>query len=162
VVLAEQGIGKREKGFHDTFFAQVCDDVVVTGCEEWDIIDRERFRRRFASVLDHRLRRFHFVSGLRGMEARKATDAAGLEAAGITLLESRIRELSQPMGRTSAIQEGLCQLADDLSYWLGSIRNERGDRFKVWWRPDSWSRWSVCMPQSAIKHRLSAQLGATS
>ena len=158
VVLAEQGIGKREKSFHDAFFGEVCDDIVVTGCDDWEAHDKERFRRRFADAFQSRMPRFHFVSGLQGMRARQASDSAGLEAAGITLLETRIRELSDCAGRITAIQDALLQLATDLRCWLSDYRDARRGRLKSWWRPDSWSRWSACMPESAIKRRLTTLL----
>jgi GTP-binding protein EngB required for normal cell division len=160
VVLAEQGIGKREKSFHDAFFGEVCDDVIVTGCDDWEAHDKERFQRRFAETFQSRMPRFHFVSGLQGMRARKAADSVGLEAAGITLLETRIRELIDRPGRVAAIQDSLLQLTADLRCWLSEYRDARRGRLKFWWRPDSWSRWSACMPESAIKKRLSAELGA--
>lgn len=160
VVLAEQGIGKREKLFHDAFFGEVCDDIVVTGCDDWEAYDKERFRRRFADAFQSRMPRFHFVSGLQGMRARQAADSAGLEAAGITLLETRIRELIDCAGRIAAIQDTLLQLATDLRCWLCDYRDARRGRLKSWWRPDSWSRWSACMPDNAIKNRLSNELEA--
>ncbi len=43
VVLADIGIGKREVEFHDQFFSEVCDDLVVTGCEDWDPREQARF-----------------------------------------------------------------------------------------------------------------------
>ena len=87
VVLAEQGIGKREISFYDQFFADICDDVVVTGCEDWGQEDRDRFRRRFAECFGQRMPAFHFVSGLEGLKARQTNDQLRLEAAGIPLLE---------------------------------------------------------------------------
>ena len=98
VVLAEQGIGRREVEFRDRFFAEVCDDLVVTGCEDWDVDDRGRFRRRFSGLLGDRTPTFHFVSGLQGLDARRKADGEALEAAGIAELERRIRELAEPKG----------------------------------------------------------------
>ena len=158
VVLAEQFIGSREKQFHGKFFAEMCDDIVVTGCEDWEQNDRERFRRRYAEALGQRLPRFHFVSGLRGLKARNAADAAGLEAAGITLLESRIRELADPVGRTASLRQTLCELAHDLSFWLREYRDERGSSLSRWWRPDSWDRWKYNVPPSDLKETLTQAL----
>lgn len=158
VVLADQGIGKREKSFHEAFFGDVCDDIVVTGCDDWEAHDKDRFRRRYVDTFQSRLPRFHFVSGLQGLHARQAADPIGLEAAGITLLETRIRELVDCAGRLTAIQDALLQLAGDLRCWLSDFRNARRGRLKSWWRPDSWSRWSACLPGSAIKDRLSSEL----
>lgn len=158
VVLADQGIGQREKSFHDSFFAQICDDVVATGCEDWENQDRERFRRRFADLFGTHLPRFHFVSGLQGIQARAANDAAGLESAGITLLEERIRELADGGGRTSALKEGLEQLAADLCFWLGEFRDSRQRKLDQFWRPDSWSRWRACLPGNRWKEQVSKAL----
>lgn len=162
VVLAEQGIGKTEMSFHDTYFGEVCDDIVVTGCDDWEVLEKERFRRRFADAFHSRMLRFHFASGLQGLHARQAGDAVGVEAAGITHLEARIRELSDSGGRLVAIQEALGQIAADLQCWLNDYRDSRRERLKVWWRPDSWSRWIACMPDNPTKGRLSAQLRAAS
>lgn len=158
VVLAEQGIGKREMSFHNTFFGEVCDDIVVTGCDDWDTNDRERFRRRFASTFHSHMPQFHFVSGLQGVRARQAADPMGLEAAGIPLLESRIRELDDYRGRLAAIEAALLQLADDLRCWLTDYRDVRRSPLKSWWRPDSWSRWSACLPGNQTKVRLLTQM----
>ena len=75
MVLADEGIGEREMSFCDAFFAEVCDDVVVTGSEDWEPHDRDRFRRRYADSFGARMPRFHFVSGLKGGEARRTHDA---------------------------------------------------------------------------------------
>ena len=158
VVYADNGIGKREKDFHDEFFQDVCHDIVVTGCEEWNQSERERFRQRFSEAVDIRLPRFHFVSGLKGLEARIASDVTGLRQAGIIDLEARISELSATAGQTSAMVDSLCSLAGDVSFWLRSYRDERRLPLKEWWRPDSWSRWSACMSENVIKVRLSSQL----
>jgi hypothetical protein len=48
VVLGEQGIGKREFDFQEKMFAQICDDLIVTGCDDWNEKDKSRFRQRFA------------------------------------------------------------------------------------------------------------------
>jgi len=158
VVLAEQGIGKREMQFHKAFFGQVCDDVIVTGSEDWDAQERERFRRRFSVLFHSRIPQFHFVSGLNGMHARKATDLAGLEAAGITLLETRIRELADSTGRFTAIQEALLQLFGELGQWLRDQSKSRSMQAKGYWRPDSWSRWIACSPLNPLKRKMLAEM----
>ncbi|MBN2579384.1 MAG: dynamin family protein [Pirellulales bacterium] len=159
VVLADQGIGKREKSFCDTFFAEICDDVVVTGSEDWESRDRERFRRRYADVFSGRRPQFHFVSGLKGAEARRAQDAESLEKAGIPMLEARIRELVNPAGRLAAVKEGIIRLAEDLHYWLKQFRDNQQRPLSTWWRPDSWSRWRACQPKNPLKQQLMAHLG---
>lgn len=140
VVLAEQGIGNREKQFHDQLIAQVCDDIIVTGCEDWTSADRERFRRRFGALFELRMPQFHFVSGLQGLEARLTGDAQQLESAGIRVLETHIQALADPHQRSITIQQTILQIADDLGYWLHSFR-EKGRRLEPRWRPDSLARW---------------------
>lgn len=143
VVLADQGIGSREKRFHDDFFAEVCDDLVVTGCDDWDNNDREKFRKRFLASFGSRLPKFHFVSGLQGLEARKAQDQSGLESAGITALEERIRDLANPQGREASVRRQLEQLTQDIAWWWGDHNSDGGRLLQPWWRPDSWSRFSA-------------------
>ncbi len=161
VVLAEQGIGKREKNFCDEFFADVCDDVIVTGAEDWEANDRQRFRQRYADAFGNRMPRFHFVSGLKGAEARRAKDAEALEAAGIPMLESRIRELADPAGRLAAVQNSLHQLAEDLTFWLARFRDRQRQPLRVWWRPDSWARWRATLSNHPLHKRLTEQLQVT-
>jgi hypothetical protein len=143
VVLAEQGIGSREKHFHDTFFSHVCDDLIVTGCDDWEPDDCARFRKRFADALASRLVRFHFVSGKKGAEARTANDDGGLEKAGITSLTKRLQELADPVGREAVVQTELDQLARDIAWWFSEYRDRRGRPVPHWWRPDSWYRFAA-------------------
>lgn len=159
VVLAEQGIGRREQQFHRQFLAEVCDDVLVTGSEDWDERDRARFRQRFAHELGQRLPRFHFVSGLQGLRARRAGDPAGLERAGVTALESRLAELADPAGRQAAQIANLLQLAGDLADWRREFRDERQRPPRRFWRPDSWTRWAVFLPEDGLKRQLIERLG---
>ncbi len=154
IVLADQGIGKAEKSFHDRFFAGICDDIVVTGSENWDHPDRERFRRRFMQTFAQRMPRFHFVSGLLGFEARKIADAHALEAAGITLLEKRVRELTSPSGRHKSVENDLKQLAEDVGHWLDEFRDTRDQPLRHKWRGDSWYRWMTMTPESDLKQDL--------
>ena len=158
VVLAEQGIGKREKSFHDQFFADVCDDVVVTGSEDWDPMDRQRFQRRFAQSFGQRLPAFHFVSGKEGGKARQAEDMEGLERFGIAALERRIQELSDPAGRDAALEQALKQLAEDINFWMGEFRDDRGLPLRGRWRPDRWSYWLVNAPEGELKAFITSQL----
>jgi GTP-binding protein EngB required for normal cell division len=142
VVLADQGIGSREKRFHDDFFSEVCDDVVVTGCDDWDKNDCARFRRRFADSCGNRRPAFHFVSGLQGLQAKKSQDQSALESAGITALESRIRELANPIGREAAARSQILQLTEDIAWWLNEFRDSKDRSLQEWWRPDSWLRFT--------------------
>lgn len=162
VVLADQGIGRREMEFHDRLLADVCDDVLVTGCEDWEEHERQRWRRRFIDAFSGRLPAFHFVSGLAGVEARRRGDERALEEAGITELEKRIRELAEPEGRHWAAQQQLRQLAEDLAYWLDQYRDERGWPLKPWLRPDSWARWSRNVPDTTLKQTMTSRLERSS
>lgn len=158
VVLAEQGIGKREKSFHDELFAKVCDDVVVTGCEAWSREDRDRFKQRYARCFEHRMPTFHFASGLAGITARTANDQQALETAGITLLENRIRQLANSDERSSAIESSLLQLADDLGRWMREYGTRRDARSANLWRPDSWGRWKTVAACDVLVRQLTEML----
>ncbi|MGE4102054.1 MAG: dynamin family protein [Pirellulales bacterium] len=158
IVLAEQGIGKREMQFHDRFFAEICDDVVVTGCEDWGDRDRERFRQRFLAQFYQRIPAFHFVSGLEGLRSRQTEDAAGFEAAGIPLLEARIRQLADPRGRLTSLADAIGQLVEDMGAWFVEFRDDRGEALQTWWRPDSWLRWSSAAGQDASRQSLHRML----
>lgn len=146
VVMADQGIGKFEKGIYNDLLAEACDDVIVTGAEDWDTTDRDRFRRRFGGLLAGgtgaraKVPLFHFVSGLRGIEARQANDQEALEKAGISALTKRIRKLAEVVGRTSSIEQRLIQLAQDLREWLYDYRDHSDLPLTTWFRPDSFAR----------------------
>ncbi len=158
VVLADQGIGRREKEFHDHFFSEVCDDIVVTGSEDWEQPDRERFRRRYEDKCGRWPPRFHFASGLKGLESRLANDSEGLEKAGITDLESRIRELGNPERRTETIRQTLCSLSEELGYWLREFRDSRGLPLDQRWRPDSWLRFKAAPACDGLLDQLTTAL----
>jgi hypothetical protein len=158
IVLAEQGIGRRERSFHEKFFADICDDVVVTGCDGWEPVDLKRCRERFAESFGRRSPVFHFVSGLNGIKARAAKNEAGLEAAGIVLLEQRIRELSDPSARMDAARYAIEQLTAELSSWIAEHQTRAGRPVSSVWRPDSWSRWQVAASQTEFTRKLHADL----
>jgi hypothetical protein len=101
---------------------------------------------------------FHFVSGLQGLQGRQENDHQRLEAAGIPLLERRIRQLGVARGRLTAVHSALRNLADDVRCWLEEFRDARGFKLARWWRPDSWSRWQACLPQSPLKNDLASIL----
>lgn len=126
VTLGEQGIGRREADFHQEHLAAVCDDVVVTGCEDWDEQDRRRYKRRFASLFEHRIPQFHFVSGQ--------------EQHGQLSLQERIRQLARPSDRLAAAQSALQELLVDLGEWARIEAEERNCARVELWRPDSWRR----------------------
>lgn len=158
IVLADQGIGKREMDFYERMLVDACDDVVVTGCEDWDDRDRNRFRQRFARAFGHRLPQFHFVSGLQGLRAKLAGNHEALESAGILALEERIRSLADATARTMHIERSVIQLAKDLTFWLGELRDVRGLPLRSWWRPDSWGRWQSARLKGDLHKPLTAIL----
>jgi GTP-binding protein EngB required for normal cell division len=141
VVLGEQGIGKREKEFHNSFFGEICDDVIVTGCDDWEESDKSNFRKRFSAIFSQRLPRFHFVSGKRGNIAKQQNNRDELERAGIPALEERIKSLADAGGRFQAIIEGYRQLGRDMRDWHGENAEDATGGIASLWRPDSWIRW---------------------
>lgn len=162
VVLAEAGIGKREQLFHEEFLAAVCDDVVVTGCDDWSEGDQQRFRRRFSPTLGLQSPEFHFVSGRQALRARLVHDNVGLEAAGIPDLERRIRDMANTDARIQALTRRMTVLCQNLGAWFNDYRDARREPLRTWWRPDSWSRWTE-LPRCSFKTQLDEvlQQGAT-
>ena len=160
VVLGEQGILKGEKDFHDKFFGHFCDDVIVTGCDDWEPRDKERFRQRFAQTFQDRMPVFHFASGKLGLKARKTDDAEALEQAGIPAIEERIKSLANPEGRIKGVENALLGLATDLADWLGDFRSEQDTRRTVpFWRPDSFDRWAAACKGDPLQNDLNGIFG---
>ncbi len=146
VVMADQGIGKVENRVYNDVLAEVCDDIIVTGAEDWDSNDRARFRKRFGGLLAGgggtraKVPLFHFVSGLKGLEARQNNDRDALEHAGIVALGKRIRTLAQTAGRTDSVERRIVQLATELREWLREYRDINDFKLSPWFRPDSFLR----------------------
>ncbi|MDR1923913.1 MAG: dynamin family protein [Planctomycetaceae bacterium] len=159
VVLGEQGIGKREKDFHDNMFGQICDDVIVTGCDDWEQRDKDKFRQRFARLFN-RLPQFHFASGKIGLNARKTGNTEHLEQAGIVAIENRIRNLANRDGRLRTILSSLLALSNDLICWWDEYRNVNDIRCFSFWRPDSWDRWKNNLPNTTFTKKLANILEA--
>ncbi|HMO83413.1 MAG TPA: dynamin family protein [Lacipirellulaceae bacterium] len=157
VVLAEQGIGCREGHFFQQL-DNVCDDIIVTGSEDWLIDEQRRFKQRFRIEIGGQMPRMHFVSGLHGIRARTRGDAAMLESAGITRLEHHIRSLARPHGRLESLTGRILQIAEDVGEWLANRRDERNQPLSTRWRRDSWSRWLGASPDCAFKRHLTARL----
>ena len=158
VVLGEQGILKGEKDFHDKFFGQFCDDVIVTGCDDWEPRDEERFRQRFSKVFQNRLPMFHFASGKLGIKARQTGDLEALEAAGIPAIEERIKFLAEPEGRLKGIEESVKNLAQDLRGWYADYCLEDDIRRIKFWRADSFDRWEAAFQDNALHNALTGIL----
>lgn len=124
VVLAEQGITKREIRFQQSTFGTRCHDIVVTGCEDYEASDRDRFRKRFAPLFDSVPPTFHFVSGKTGL--------------GVDLLTKRIATLD---GRLGAALDQLTSLARDLRQWVTQYRSNHPYCRMTFWNPASWANW---------------------
>ena len=124
VVLAEQGITKREIGFYKSVIGTRCHDIVVTGSEDYDAGDRNRFRKRFAPLFDSIPPMFHFVSGKTGL--------------GIDELAQRIATLD---GRLDAALDQLTNLAKDLRVWVAQYRANSPYVRLTFWNPASWANW---------------------
>jgi GTP-binding protein EngB required for normal cell division len=141
IVLAEQGIGKREKDFYDKVFGSFCSDVIVTGCDDYTQKDKERFRKRFLGFFDS-MPMFHFVSGKLGIAARTGEGQEELlQQSGIPQLEQRIATLD---GRLTSAEEGIKNTVLDLRNWWERYRdNSQERRLPPFWRPDSWDRWNT-------------------
>ena len=158
VVWADQGISQREQTSYNRNFARVCDDIVVNVSEDWDLSDRLRFQRRFSKLFEKRLPAFHFVSGLKGLQARQVNDAAALEAAGIPELERRVTHLADPAMRADVAANAVVNLARALRDWLKEFRDERDRPLETWWRPDSWHRWVTFKATHNLAVRITPHL----
>lgn len=167
VVLAEQGIGRIEQDYYSTFFADICDDIIVTGSEDWSDEDKLRFQQRFERVIRSRTaltRRpgFVFVSGKQALKALQDRDQEKLDQSGIRIIARRIDKISkEPCSITNA-RDGLQQLSVDLAHWLTQYRTADGFPLKDWLRPDSYSRWRAKIGSCPIRNRLTADLKAPS
>jgi hypothetical protein len=149
---------KAEKSFHDKFFGQLCDDVIVTGCDDWEQRDKERFRKRFSQAFQHRLPIFHFASGKLGGDARKTGSVEELEQAGIPAIEKRIESLIDTDGRITSVEDTVIELANDLRNWYMDYCNENDVRRVSFWRPDSFDRWSAAHSKNPFHGKLSEVL----
>ncbi|HBJ87472.1 MAG TPA: hypothetical protein DDZ88_27170 [Verrucomicrobiales bacterium] len=136
VVLAEQGIQKREADFYEAFFGDVCHDVIVTGAGDWSAEERRRFVERFAPHLRHPPPQFHFMADFENNTEHLCHDAESLEKAGILGLEKRIREVAQP-----DVAPACLGLAEDIGVFLADYVDVRRQQLAPRWRPDSWQRW---------------------
>jgi GTP-binding protein EngB required for normal cell division len=125
VILAEQGITKREIEFQRSVFGTRCQDIVVTGSEDFDEKDRDRFRKRFTPLFDSIPPAFHFVSGKTGM--------------GIEELAKRITTLD---GRLWAASDQLANLAQDLREWVTRYRANNPYLRLTFWNPATWANWA--------------------
>jgi len=135
VVLAEQGITKREADFHRNIFGSLCHDVVVTGSEDYSEEEQGRFRKRFSPLFDTMPPAFHFVSGRTGM--------------GVDELSQRIASID---GRLTSAEEKLAIIANDLRAWVIQHRDAHPYQRVAFWNPSSWAVWQ----QQFHNHPLTA------
>ncbi|MDR0327343.1 MAG: dynamin family protein [Planctomycetaceae bacterium] len=154
IVLAEHGILRSEKDFHDKFFGQLCDDVIVTGCDDWEQRDKDRFRQRFSQTFQNRLPTFHFASGKLGIEAHKTGNVEELEQAGIPAIEKRIESLANIEDRVASIETTVLELAKDLKEWYVDFCNQHNTRRVSFWRPDSFDRWLLAHLNNPLHKHL--------
>jgi GTP-binding protein EngB required for normal cell division len=124
IVLAEQGITKREIEFQKNVFGTRCNDIVVTGCENYESNDCERFRKRFISLFDARPPTFHFVSGKTGL--------------GVDELAKRISSID---GRMGAAIDQIKSLALDLRNWVDQYKANHPYLHLTFWNQASWADW---------------------
>jgi hypothetical protein len=148
VVMGNQALGAREKHFHDEYFASLCDDVVVTGCEDWEPNDRRRFEQRYEDLFGRRRPHFHFVSGKLGLSARQTNDLDQLELSGVESLEKRLHKVRRAAMDGSDWNENLQVHVDDLCRWLAASTRNPGQFGRSVWRPDSWLRWHAFAQRS--------------
>ena len=154
IILGEHGILRGEKDFHDKFFGQLCDDVIVTGCDDWEQRDKDRFRQRFSQTFQNRLPMFHFASGKLGGKARKTGSIEELEQAGIPAIEERIKSLANTDGRVANAETTVLELARDLMNWYADFCNEHDVRRISFWRPDSFDRWVNAYANNSFQNKL--------
>lgn len=152
IIRVEVGIGATEMKFYNERISGICDDLLVTGCEDWSDLDRQRFKRRFSEAFKKKLEpSFLFLSGLKGLEARAANDQEGLERAGITALEHHVKS---PEGRLVAMEVVLRRLAEDLGFWMWEYRDPHGRRLETVWHPPTLAWWIARGPGGDLKQDL--------
>jgi hypothetical protein len=128
--------------------------VIVTGCDDWEQRDKERFRQRFSQAFDNRLPMFHFASGKLGGKARKTGSAEELEQAGIPAIEERIKLLADTSGRMNCTEKTVLELAENLKNWYDDFRRNADVSRFLFWRPDSFVRWSAACQNNSLQNKL--------
>lgn len=154
IVLGDQGIGRREFDFYHQHLANVCDDLIVTGCDDWTLKDKQRFEQRFSTEFQLHVPRFHFVSGRMGLLAQQTDDEASFAESGIREVSQRILHLADPTARGRQLAHELLDLSQRLGKWLCE---QNPSPETPWWRPDSWSRW-LTTPTGLFKTQINAAL----
>lgn len=137
VVLAEQGITKREADYYRQFFSSFCNDIIVTGSEDFSDDDKSRFRKKFLLRSESIPPEFHFVSGKTGL--------------GVDELSQRIVSID---GRLTSAEAKLESDAADLRAWLVQHREANPyQRFQLW-SPAAWAQWAQQFQSHAISSVL--------
>lgn len=106
VVMADQGIGRKEHAFYEKYLHERCDDLIVTNAEDWDPHDRDRWIKRFSPAL-HQSVRIHFVEGKSAKLAVHQGDMEAWEASGAAAIAERIRALKLSEGRIECVHDSL-------------------------------------------------------
>lgn len=140
VTLAEQSIGNRELQFYQLQLADLCRDLVVTGCDDWSDADQARFHRKHVKLFGHTPPMFHFVSGKEGN--------------GIAQLRKHMYSAGRPEGRFTAAMEALERLAHSVRAWIQEYRDERDRPLSPAWRPDSWLRLQQAPESQDARQRI--------
>jgi len=125
IVLAEQGITKREVDFYKNVFGSLCHDVIVTGSENYSDGDQTRFRKHFSRFFDSIPPAFHFVSGRTGM--------------GVDDFSLRIASIDARLG---SAEDTLANISRDLRAWLLQYRATNPHPRFTFWSPSTWAHWS--------------------
>ncbi|WP_425619167.1 dynamin family protein [Anatilimnocola sp. NA78] len=158
VVLGEQGIGQREIKFRDQYFADHCDDLIVTLGEEWSASDKARFRDRFRGQFHRNAPQFHFVAPLSVHSTQETRSPEQLEGSGIHLLQQRITELSDPHARQTTLISQTLHTAANWSEWYREYVVSKGRKTGSLWRPDSRSRWQAVARRTSIGQQIDRSL----
>jgi GTP-binding protein EngB required for normal cell division len=144
VVAGGQGVTEREKEFHGRYIADVCEDLIVTGCEDWTSDEMEKSSRVYEEGLGRRWLKLHYVSGKLGVRARQAGDHALFAASGVARLQARLEDLADGTRQKSTHNQSLETVIGNVDAWRLRHRQERRVRLgEPFWRPDSWNRWKA-------------------
>jgi GTP-binding protein EngB required for normal cell division len=153
VINGQQGITATERHFHDVHLAHLCDNVVVTSCEDWPDADKARFSRKFGAELGRRYLQFHFVSGLAAMRARTAGNTDALTASGLPAFQA---SLMSAIDRDATARDAVASLENAADELMAA--KQEFAAAKALWREDSWYRWRDLAISHPVKARLDAVL----
>ena len=136
IVRADQCIGSTEIKFYEKFIRHLCDDIIVTGCEDWTPDEKKRLRDRVLPELKKPQMRFHFVSGKMGLKALKENDSEMYAQSGMEKLRQEFLKIDPH--ESGAVEMKLEALVDDLVYWLQKKANKLGRPAHGWFPPHCW------------------------